>query len=138
MNAQSHNLASVVRNSSSLVGITAALWLVLAGPVFWWKGPLGLEGLSYAALLCLVPGCIVFLLSTSFVVREKPATELLLPLVATILRLLCVLMGVLLIRQYRPDLGFSGFLVWVIVFYFATLAAETWILLKKRESFPVS
>jgi hypothetical protein len=132
--ANEHNLATAFRGSSSLAGIAAALWLLLAGPVFWWKGTTGLEGLSYAALLCLIPGCLVLVLSASFVPSERPATQMMIPLVGTALRLVLVLVGVLAICELRPELGFGGFLVWVIVFYFAILAAETRILLKKPTS----
>lgn len=138
MKAQPHNLADAVRDSSSLAGVTAVLWLVLAGPAFWWKGTAGLEAVSYAALLCLVPGCLVFVLSASIVAPGKPATQLMIPLLSTVLRLLFVLVGVLVIRELRPELGPWGFVAWVVVFYFATLAAETRILLKKPTSPRVS
>lgn len=134
MKTPPHNLAGAARDSSSLAGITAALWLVLAGPVFWWRGTAGLEGISCAALLCLIPGCLVFVLAALFAAPERPATQVMLPLAGTVLRLLFVLVGVLLVRGLRPELGLGEFLVWVVVFYFATLAAETRILLKKRES----
>jgi len=135
---QSHNLAEAWRDSSTLAGLTALLWLILAGPVFWWQGTAGLEGLSMAALLCLLPGCLVFLLGAWFSGSEKSATQLAIPLGSTVLRLIVVLAGVLLIRELRPDLGFTGFLLWVVVFYFATLAVETRVLLKKPASTPAA
>lgn len=138
MTAKTHNLSDAVRDGSSLAGISAVLWLVLAGPVFWWQGAAGLEGLSYAALLCLLPGCLVFLLTATFALPDRPATQVMLPLVGTVLRLVAVVGGVLGTRALRPELGFGGFLLWVIVFYFATLAAETRILLKKPASPPAS
>ena len=107
---------------------TGTLWLVLAGPACWMAGTNGLEGLTYSALLCLLPGWLVFFLGSRYRVANTQAAVILL---ATTIRLLFVLIGVLLIQSVRSDLRFREFLVWVIVFYLATLLVETLMLIKQ-------
>ena len=91
-------------------------------------GTNGLEGLTYSALLCLLPGWLVFFLGSRYRVANTQAAVILL---ATTIRLLFVLIGVLLIQSVRSDLRFREFLVWVIVFYLATLLVETLMLIKQ-------
>ena len=51
-------------NSITLSAITAGLWVVLWGPAYGLAGTSGVQGLSFAAVLCVVPGCVVLLLSS--------------------------------------------------------------------------
>lgn len=102
--------------------VTGAIWLVAALPAWLLAGALGLEGLSYALLLCLVPGIAVLW----FVKPEGgPNQALTAVLLGMGLRMAVVLAGTLLLKEARPDLGPSAFLVWVVVGYLATLTFET-------------
>lgn len=116
-----------LRPSVWLSAAVVALWLVLAGPAWWLAGRSGIEGLSYSAVLCLVPGWLVFFLSSRYRVAD---TQVQVILIATTVRLLFVAAGTLVVLQVRPELRLREFLVWIIVFYLATLVAETALLLK--------
>lgn len=114
-----------------LVAACFALWLILAGPAYALGGAAGLEGLTYSALLCLIPGCLVFSLASLDVLAGMQAQ---LVLVGSLVRMLFVLMGTLALRTMRPELGLREFLIWLVVFYSATLLLETLLVLKKRPA----
>ena len=122
---------TALRQCGWLAGVTAGLWLVLAGPAYLVAGTPALEGLCYAALLCLIPGWLVFLISLRYGVANGQAAVM---LWGTGLRLLFVLFGVLAIRSYRADLGLWEFLVWIIFFYSTTLLVETLLLVKQSSA----
>lgn len=111
-----------------LTAATAGLWLVLTGPAYALAGTAGLEGLSYAAVLCLIPGWLVFYVSGRYGVADQQVAAV---AGATLLRLAFVVGGIFAIGGARPGLGIREFLAWVVVFYLATLAYETAVLLKK-------
>lgn len=108
-----------------LVAVTAGLWLLCVLPAWWIAGGSGVEGLSYALLLCLVPGVVTLRLSRSVDSRRAPFVVLL----SMGLRVASVLAGVLVLRVLRPDLGPAAFHVWLIVGYLVTLLVETRMLL---------
>jgi len=122
---------SGLRPSALLTAATAGLWLLSAWPAWSLAGRTGLEGLTLAAGLCLVPGWLAFFLSARYRVAKSQVQVVLL---ATTMRMLFVAVGTLAARQLRPDLRLREFLVWVIVFYLATLAIETALLLKQPSS----
>jgi len=109
----------------------AALWLLLAGPAFFLRGVLGLEGLSYAALIGLGPGWLVLFLASKFSSAENAAAPVLLGM---FLRMVFVLFGVALVRNLRPMLGIWEFIIWVLVFYLAALAMETSLVLRRKSA----
>ena len=117
-----------MERSAILTAATAGLWLLLAGPAFLLAAGDGLEGLTYAALLCLLPGWLVFFLASRYVVANFQAQLILL---GTVLRMLFVLVGVFCVQSVRAQLQFREFLVWIIVFYLAMLLVETLLLLKQ-------
>jgi len=121
---------SVLRQCGRLSLVTMGLWCVLAYPAFLLRGLSGLEGLTYALILCLLPGWLVFWLASRYGVAKSQAMAV---LAGTVLRLLFVLCGVVVIRAVRTNLGFWEFLVWVLTFYLATLFVET-LLIVKRSS----
>lgn len=85
-------------------------------------GTKGLEGLTYAALLCLIPGWIVFFAASRCADSTRMA---MVALGGTGLRLLFVLVGALVLKDSRPDLGFREFQIWLVAFYLAMLFVET-------------
>ena len=109
------------------------LWLLLAGPAYLLAGKNGLEGLSYAAILCLLPGGLVFFLASRYGVANTPVSVV---LSATVVRLLFVLAGTLVVLAVRQDLRFREFVVWLLAFYMATLVAETWLVLRRPSEQP--
>lgn len=114
-----------------LTASVGAVWLVLAGPVALWLGPVGLEGLSYAALLCLVPGWLVFWVTCRY---RVPSIHAAVVLLGTGFRLAFVLLGLLAVRSVRPQLGFQEFQLWLIVFYLAALAVETLLVARQAPA----
>ena len=105
-----------------------ALWIVLFWPARMVGGAAGVEGLTFAALLCVVPGCAIFVLGSLF--RTLGGQPQLMVMAGMTLRLLAVLGGLLAVRSLRPDLGFRELTVWVVVFYLAMLLVETLLVTK--------
>ncbi|MFB3105679.1 MAG: hypothetical protein ACE1ZA_12270, partial [Pseudomonadales bacterium] len=64
----------------------------------------------------------VFYLGSRYRVAKM---QVLIVLFGSTVRLLFVLAGVLIVRSVRPQLGVREFLIWIIVFYLATLLIET-------------
>ncbi len=118
------------RRSGWLTASTALVWLILAGPAHWLSGVTGLEGLTIAALLSLVPGWLVFW--GVAVVSGVPGQngQPMAVLAATVVRLMFVLFGVLVMKSIRPDLGLREFHGWVIAFYSVLLMVETLLLVR--------
>ena len=110
-----------------MVGI--GLWLLLAGPAYLLAGSRGIEGLAYAAALCIPVGCIVIFIAGRWSSSDAPLVAVLVGMLA---RMGVVLGGVLVLQVYRPDLQLVEFAIWIILFYIVTLAAETLLLLRGR------
>lgn len=114
-----------------LTACTAALWVVLAGPAYWLAGNLGLEGLTYSALLCSLPGCFLFFAIPFFEFAKNKAYAF---LVGSGLRMFVVLVATLLLHEIRADLGLKEFLSWLVVFYSVTLLVETLLIVRSPEA----
>jgi hypothetical protein len=116
-----------------LTAIAAGLWLVFALPAYWLADLDGLEGLSIAGLLCLVPGLLTLFLATLMPSGNDSNAMLTTVLGGTGLRMLFVLVGTMVVNSVRPQLGFRGFVVWLLAFYLAMLLAETLKVLKRDD-----
>lgn len=114
-----------------LAASSAALWVVLAGPAFGVAGGLGLEGLTYSALLCSVPGCLLFFVVPLFGFAQNKAFAF---LAGSGLRMFVVLVATLLLHEVRADLGLKEFLSWLVVFYSVTLLVETLLIVKSPDA----
>lgn len=115
----------------------AALWLLFCGPAYALRGQLALEGLSYAAILCLLPGLVLFAVFTpkpGATSEEANNQRAMLMLAGMMGRMIFVLLGTLAIQEFRSELTFWDFLVWLIAFYLCTLAYETSLLLKRQST----
>jgi hypothetical protein len=122
-------MQQATRKSLTLLMVGIGLWLLLAGPAYLLAGTRGIEGLAYAAALCVPVGCVVIFVAGRWSSSNAPLAALLLGMLA---RMGVVLGGVLVLREFRPDLRLVEFAIWVILFYIVTLAAETLLLLKGR------
>lgn len=111
-----------------LTGVTVGLWLLLGPPAYMLSGAAGLEGLSYAALLCLLPGLLVFALGAGY---GAAAQQWVVGLVGMLVRMVFALGGLILIHAVRADLGIREFIVWVVVFYLVSLFVETQLLVRE-------
>jgi hypothetical protein len=119
-----------LRRCGVLTACAAALWTVLAGPAYWLAGALGLEGLTYAALLCWLPGCLLFFAIPFFEFAKNKAYAF---LAGSGLRMFVVLVGTLVLQEFRADLGLKEFLGWLVAFYSVMLLAETLLIVKSLE-----
>lgn len=105
--------------------VAIVLWGVLLVPAYAVAGFKGLEGVTISAALCIPPGWLALL--SGSLPSFTPASSF---LVGMISRMTTVLGGVLLLQNFRPDLGFKQFTVWLIVFYMLTLLIETVLVLQ--------
>ncbi|MBQ18874.1 MAG: hypothetical protein CMJ65_17340 [Planctomycetaceae bacterium] len=119
-----------LRQSALLVASLVGLWLVLALPARWVGGLAGIEGLTWAIGLCLLPGLMVLVVAG---LVPNLATGPQAILLSTSVRMLMVLAGVLVIRAARPELGFREFFAWLIISYLAALAIESYFLVRQRQ-----
>lgn len=108
-----------------LLALTAgmlAVGLILAAVAYGMSGLLGVEGLVYSLVLCLIPGLLTVYVSD---VLKKSEMSAYIVLVGGGLRMLFVLLGMFGVSALRPELGFREFTVWLIVSYLVALALET-------------
>lgn len=99
-----------------------AIWAIAAYPAHRIDGEYGLEGLTYAALLALIPGWVVFVVVDVYRVASSPLAKV---GFATITRMVLALGGYLAIRGVRPEFGLRNLGLWLLTFYLAALAIET-------------
>jgi len=111
---------------------TAALWLLLLAPAWLLGGGDGLIGLSAAALLCVVPGWIVFWFAAAYGAAGGQVP--LVVLGGMLLRMIFVFLGMLIIQSADHQLGFREFVVWLLAFYTVLLAVETFLVLPRSGS----
>lgn len=124
-------MQSALISSGYLTIVLTATWLLLAGPAYLTTGLLGVEGLTYACLVCLAPGLMVIALSHRPRLADHPLAA---PVIGFSLRIFVVVLAVLAICLARPDLRITTFLVWVVPFYLVGLVVETWLALRQRPS----
>lgn len=124
-----------MRRCGVLTASATVLWVVLAGPACALAGRLGLEGLTYSALLCVVPGCLLFLAMPFFEFAQNKAYAF---LVSSGIRMFLVLVATLVLHEIRADLGLKEFLSWLVVFYSVTLLIETLLIVKSPEASAIS
>ena len=114
---------------SKLLTLAAAalgLWLIAAGPAYLIAGSPGIEGLTYAVLLCAAPGFVALWASE----RGQQGVQALAGLLVGMgLRLATVLGATFILHETRPDLGLLEFHVWLVAAYLVMLAVETRLLL---------
>jgi hypothetical protein len=90
------------------------------------SGLLGLEGLAYSLILCLIPGLLTVYVGELLKYRNLSAYIV---LIGGAFRMLFVLLGMFAVSALRPDLGFRQFTVWMIASYLVALALETALVL---------
>jgi hypothetical protein len=122
----------VIRRLVIFLLATAAFWLVVALPA---RAKAGNEALilsGTAALLCLVPTTLT-LAWASWALRRAREEQLITVLGGTALRLATVIIGAWLLSSTVGIFGdVQRFSVWLLIFYFYTLAAEVTLVLWRR------
>lgn len=122
---------SAIVHCGLLAAVVIVLGLLLAFPAYSIGGIAGVEGLCYAAAICLLPGWVVIALADGYGVAKFRVGSV---LVGTGMRFGVILAGVLLVTWARPQLQFREFLVWVVVFYMVTLGFETAVVYRQTIS----
>lgn len=115
-------------DASRLTAIMLAFW-VLAGAISCGlHGFSGVELTGYALVVCLIPGWLAFIVPA---VYRAPAAALAAVVVGMIVRLAFCGAGLWIVSRLRPDLGPRPFAWWLVVFYLASLTAETYLLVRR-------
>ena len=114
-----------------LSAVVLGVWLAALGPALLWAGPAALEGLIWAAALCLVPGWLVIFVVSKAEARRRDVLGMLL---GTGLRLVAVSIGAIAVALWRPNLRVKEFFLWLAVFYVVALAVETRLLYAGQRS----
>jgi hypothetical protein len=124
----SAELRTLLARCLHLGGTVAVLWGLLLYPAYRIGETDAVFGLSISAALCVVPGWLVFLTASRY--RDAGSQLPIVVIGGSVLRLLFVLVGTLAVQGAWPGLGFKDFVLWLLVFYMATLAVETRLMLK--------
>ena len=116
-------------------GLVSAFWLTVAMAVGWavcfWparmlRGESGVWWMTIAAICCLIPGWIVVFLSMVAIVRNEFTAMA----IQMLVRLFMVASVALVVRKFRPELGFVDFFGWLVGFYLLALVTEVVVLRK--------
>jgi hypothetical protein len=114
-----------------LFAVTFATWLVLAIPAYWVAGLKGIEGLTWAAIVCSTPGIPVV-----WLVSQTPVspTRVWFVISGMCVRSIAVALVVTLVWVTRPEMGWANFYGWLVGFYNIMLLAETYLSLPGRNN----
>ena len=102
------------------------LGLLLSWLASEWVGDRAVFGVVCSVGLCLIPGWMTIFMSA---LMWGPVMSVRLVMVATVNRLLVVIVGYLAVSSQWPDLGLLDFPVWLSLVYLLSLAIETWLIL---------
>lgn len=101
------------------------MWLLLVGPAAFWQGGSGVEGLTWATAICLLPGLFV-VTRIAGLGEQSPLAGM---VVGMGLRLVGAVVAAVVLCFLRPELRGEAFIVWLVPCYLAALAVETRLLL---------
>ena len=104
----------------------AGLWIVTVVPAHYWFGISGVQATVVSAVSCLAGGWLTFWFATRF---TQPRVQALAVLFGTGIRGLFALVGGL-VMQFLLHIGSDNYLIWLALFYLATLALETALVMK--------
>lgn len=123
-----------MRRLGLMLAAPLAFWVLLAVPVKHLADDDSAWPLSGVALLmCLVPAVITFVVGQRLL-RSDPQQGPIILLGATGVRMFAVLAVALILMTTFPLFAQGRFLVWLLVFYFFTLALEMSLLLTGRPN----
>lgn len=117
---------SAVRAAGQLTLAFAVGWVVCFWPARMLRPEHGIWWMSVGALCNLVPGWVIVLLDRF----RFFSTDLKLILGQMGIRISGVMLAVILLSVFRPELEMLDFYVWLIVFYILTIVIEARLLMK--------
>lgn len=120
--------------SFRLVMAMAIVWLLAIVPAWKFFGQDGLVAVSISAVVCLVPGCLVFWLTSG---EQRGAAQIRAVAAGTLLRMFSAGAGGWVMHQV---LGFPphNYLIWLGLCYATGLAVETGLILSHERQARVS
>jgi len=118
-----------------MVGAVVLLFLALTPAVLFLQGAAGLQPAAMAALVSLLVGFTVLGVSHLPSLRAKPLVSMLLATALRMIPLLAIGVAVALTRDKNEHFGFVCYLV---LFYIATLAIETYSAVQLAQSHATS
>lgn len=107
------------------------LWLLLGLPAWLLSGDTALLDSAVACGLCLVP-MTATMLWCNWAFAGKPEDQVLAALGGTSVRLVIVALGGILLFKAVEALHRPAFLIWVVVFYLATLTLEIALVVRRQ------
>lgn len=115
-------------DASRLTGIMLAFGVLAGAIACGLHGFSGVELAGWSLVVCLIPGWLALLVPA---VYRAPTAALAAVVVGMMLRLAFCGAGLWVISRLRPDLGPRPFAWWLVVFYLVSLAAETYLLVRR-------
>ena len=100
------------------------LYLALIPVILWLQGGTGLQPAAIAAVVSTLAGLAVLAVSHQPGLRKRPLVAMLL---ATALRMIPLLTIGLVVAVTRDKSEYLGFIAYLVLFYVATLAVETYV-----------
>lgn len=122
---------SLVASVTVLVSGVAFLLFILAPLASWLQGPDGLRTSFAAAIACLLPGLSIVALAHWRALSSKPLLTL---LIGTGLRMVPLLIVALVAMLSGDQAVYKYFAAYLVCFYLATLAIETFVSLQVVRS----
>lgn len=116
-----------------LVGGTLGLWLLAAAPAWLLGGEQALLETAAAALLCLLP-MVATMVWAHHSFGGSPEQLLAAGLGGSGARMLVVLGGGIALSRSVEALSRPAFLLWVVVFYLATLTLEIVLIVRRQNA----
>lgn len=108
-----------------LTAVTGVAWLLMLGPAAFFFGVVGIQSLTFAALVCLVPGLLVFCVLGILPVADMQSWVM---IAGGPIRIGCAIGGAW-IALSLAGWPITQFLLWLGLFYAATLVIEVWLLM---------
>jgi hypothetical protein len=108
-----------------LAVITLLAWLLAALPAWSLFGGDGLAAAAISAVVCFLPGCIVFRLVAG---DSGNLAQIRAVGIGTGLRVVCALGGAAIMDR-AMGLPPKNYLIWLGLFYLLTLGVETWLIM---------
>lgn len=117
----------------SFTAIILGMGGLTAGVAYLVAGPPGVEAAVWSTVFCLPPGWLVFLIEPYYRHSRQAVYG---SLVVSMVRLGCVLAGVLAMKAWRPDMPKWVFAGCLAVLYLGSLLVETWGVLRSLPMRP--
>ncbi|MSR58569.1 MAG: hypothetical protein EXS05_13100 [Planctomycetaceae bacterium] len=104
------------------------VWLLALVPAFYWFGADGIGAATVSAVVCLIPGCLVFWLVAA---ASPPNAQVRAVVLGTGLRVASGLAGAFVMHNVLA-LAPKNYVVWLTIFYLVTLLVETCLIMPAR------